>query len=281
MDDFSLDIYLKDIGKQKLLSPEEEKSLSEIIQHTDEHSEKHKVAIETLVKSNLRYVVAVAKKYACRGISFGDLIQYGNEGLIRAAEKFDYRMNCRFTTYATWWIKQGIERRGIDDQSHIRIPVYRYHKQKRIRGHIEDFKKVHNREPSDEEILSFESLGNISMDEVRSGEPRYAVYSLHTPIGEDGDSYLIDLISDKSNHDPHSYFEQRHQRDLINQEMNRILKPRQREVIKYRFGLDGHDSLTLEETGLRLGVTRERIRQIEKNALRSLQNKGKKLKGLL
>lgn len=281
IDDFSIEIYLKQIGKASLLSVEEEQTLGKIIQEMPENSDKHKAAVSKLIQSNLRYVVHVAKKYTCLGIPIGDLIGYGNEGLIEAAHRFDYRKNVRFVTYATWWIKQAIIRRGIDDEPHIRIPSELHYKHKRIHHFIEDFKKQHHRDPTQDEVVSFESLGNLNYDAAIRGEPLFSVGSLNKPVGDDSDSSVIDFVRDSNAVDPHISAVTQHQREIINQELDAVLSHREEEIIKSRFGLDDYHAQTLEEVGLKFHVTGERIRQIENKAIRRLRKNKKKLQELL
>jgi RNA polymerase primary sigma factor len=256
-------MYLKEIGKIRLLSAFEEVQLAKRIKAGDP------VAKQLLVEANLRLVVSIAKKYIGRGMLFLDLIQEGNLGLIRAVEKFDYRKGYKFSTYATWWIRQGITRAISDQARTIRVPV---HMVENINKLIRVKKKLiqeFGRDPSAEEIS--EKM-DFTPDKVReimkiSQQP----VSFETPIGEEGDSHLGDFIEDSGAEEPSnaaSFVMLQYQL----QQLLSTLNDRERRVIQLRFGLqDGHPR-TLEEVGREFSVTRERIRQIEFKTLNKLRN---------
>ncbi|MBJ7602733.1 MAG: RNA polymerase sigma factor RpoD [Candidatus Dormibacteraeota bacterium] len=278
MDSVSLDdpvrMYLKEIGRVNLLTAADEVELAKAIQAGSD------LAKQRLTEANLRLVVSIAKKYIGRGMSFLDLIQEGNMGLIRAVEKFDYEKGFKFSTYATWWIRQAITRAIADQARTIRIPVHMVETINKLVRVSRRLLQELGREPSDEEIG--EEMG-ISSERVReiikvSQDP----VSLETPIGEEDDSHLGDFVEDKEATAPSDAASL----TMLHNEVEDILDtltPRERRVLQLRFGLiDGHQR-TLEEVGKRFGVTRERIRQIEAKALRKLRHpsRSKKLRDYL
>ena len=267
-------MYLKEIGKVPLLSMEEEVELAKKIEEGDE------AAKDKLVEANLRLVVSIAKRYAGRGMQFLDLIQEGNLGLIKAAEKFDYRKGYKFSTYATWWIRQSITRSIADQARTIRIPVHMVETINRlIRTSMQLLQEL-GREPHAEEIA--ERL-NMPVDRVReimkmSQEP----VSLETPIGEEDDSHLGDFLKDDKSTTPVDAASYMLLREQLGEVMSSLTE-REKQVLILRFGLIDGRARTLEEVGKVFDVTRERIRQIEAKALRKLRHpsRSKKLKDYL
>ena len=278
IDSVSLDdpvrMYLKEIGRVALLRAEQEVEYAKLIEQGDD------VAKNKLTEANLRLVVSIAKKYIGRGMSFLDLIQEGNMGLIRAVEKFDYHKGYKFSTYATWWIRQAITRAIADQARTIRIPVHMVETINKLVRVSRRLLQELGREPTDEEIA--EEMG-ITPEKVReiikvSQDP----VSLETPIGEEEDSHLGDFVEDKEATAPSDAASLTMLRTEVEDILD-TLTPRERRVLQLRFGLiDGHQR-TLKEVGKRFGVTRERIRQIEAKALRKLRHpsRSKKLKDYL
>ena len=267
-------MYLKEIGRISLLSPEEELELSEKVAAGDEEA-KNKLA-----ESNLRLVVSIAKRYVGRGLLFLDLIQEGNIGLMKAVDKFDCDKGYKFSTYATWWIRQAITRALADQARTIRVPVHMVETINKMSRIQRQLTLELNREPSEEELAK--KIG-ISIDKVRevikiSQEP----VSLETPIGEEDDSHLGDFIKDESSMSPEEYATN----EILKEEIKSVLmtlQVREQEVLELRFGLIDGTCHTLEEVGKKFNVTRERIRQIEAKALRKLRHpsRAKKLKDFL
>jgi RNA polymerase primary sigma factor len=267
-------MYLKEIGSIPLLSGEEEIELAKRIEQGDEDAK------QKLAESNLRLVVSIAKRYVGRGMSFLDLIQEGNLGLIKAAEKFDYRKGYKFSTYATWWIRQAITRAIADQARTIRIPVHMVETINKIIRAQRALTQKLGREPSPQEIAK---EVNMPADKVRevlkiSQEP----VSLETPIGEEEDSHLGDFIPDDNEPVPAEAAEYAVLKEQLNEVLD-TLTDREQKVLRLRFGLDDGRARTLEEVGKEFNVTRERIRQIEAKALRKLRHpsRSKKLKDYL
>ena len=264
-------MYLREIGKIPLLTYEEELDLAKRILEDDEE------ARQKLAESNLRLVVSIAKKYVGRGMLFLDLIQEGNMGLIKAVEKFDYTKGFKFSTYATWWIRQAITRAIADQARTIRIPVHMVETINKLIRTSRHLLQQLGREPSPEEIAKEMEIPVERVMEIQkiAQDP----VSLETPIGEEEDSHLGDFIQDDDSPAPHdaaSYILLREQLEEIMQ----TLTPREAKVLKLRFGLEDGKARTLEEVGREFDVTRERIRQIEAKALRKLRHpsRSKKLR---
>lgn len=268
-------MYLKEIGRVELLSHDEEIDLAKRILAGEEEAKKK------LAAANLRLVVSIAKRYVGRGMLFLDLIQEGNMGLIKAVEKFDYTKGFKFSTYATWWIRQAITRAIADQARTIRIPVHMVETINKLTRVQRQLIQELGREPSAEEIA--EKMDGMTPEKVReiqkiSLEP----VSLETPIGEEDDSHLGDFIEDEGAMSPDDYAAN----ELLKDELNEVLlelTDREEKVLRLRFGLDDGRTRTLEEVGKEFNVTRERIRQIEAKALRKLKHpsRSKRLKDFL
>ena len=264
-------MYLKEIGKISLLSLDEETELSKRIAEGDE------TAKNRLAESNLRLVVSIAKRYVGRGMLFLDLIQEGNIGLMKAVEKFDAEKGYKFSTYATWWIRQAITRAIADQARTIRVPVHMVETINKLSRYQRQLTLELNREPTDEELAK--KMG-MSPDKVRevikiAQDP----VSLETPIGEEEDSHLGDFVPDESNMSPEDFTIH----EMLKEEIGDVLltlTEREEQVLRLRFGLDDGSPKTLEEVGQMFGVTRERIRQIEAKALRH-PSRSRKLKDFL
>ncbi len=264
-------MYLKEIGQIKLLTMEEELELADRIAAGDE------MAKATLAEANLRLVVSIAKRYVGRGMLFLDLIQEGNIGLMKAVEKFDVTKGYKFSTYATWWIRQAITRAIADQARTIRVPVHMVETINKLTRVHRQLTLELNREPTEEELAK---KMNTSVEKIRdiykiSQEP----VSLETPIGEEDDSHLGDFVPDERNMSPEEYATNEMLKDEIS-EILLTLTEREEKVIRLRFGLEDGKSRTLEEVGKMFNVTRERIRQIEAKALRKLRHpsRSRKLK---
>jgi RNA polymerase primary sigma factor len=259
----SLRLYLREIGKVPLLTADQEVSLAKRIERGDMDAKQH------MIEANLRLVVSIAKGYLGRGLSFLDLIQEGSLGLIRAVEKFDYRKGFKFSTYATWWIRQAVTRAIADKARTIRIPVHMVEKLNKV-VHIErQLVQRLGREPEPEEIA--DEL-DIHADEVREIlRMSQLPISLEKPIGEDEDSSLGDFVPDEQAESPFDTASLSLRREDVELALS-ALPERERRVIELRYGLDGSQPCTLEEVGRAFGVTRERIRQIENNTLKKLES---------
>ncbi len=269
--DDSVKIYLKDIGKVPLLTADEEIALAKRMEEGDEEAKK------ILSEANLRLVVSIAKRYVGRGMQFLDLIQEGNLGLMKAVEKFDYTKGFKFSTYATWWIRQAITRAIADQARTIRIPVHMVETINKQGRATRQLLQRLGREPSPEEIAEY--LG-VSVERVREIQKiAQDPVSLETPIGEEEDSHLGDFIEDDKALSPSEQAEAKMLKEQLIQVLN-TLTPREEKVLRLRYGLDDSHPRTLEEVGREFNVTRERIRQIEAKALRKLRhpNRLKKLK---
>lgn len=268
----SVKIYLREIGKVPLLTAQQETELAKRIAEGDEQAK------QDLIQANLRLVIAIAKRYAGRGMPFLDLIQEGNMGLIKAVDKFDYTKGFKFSTYATWWIRQAIARAIADQARTIRIPVHMVETIYKITRAQRQLVQELGREPTAEEI-SDRLEGALSADRIReiqriNQEP----VSLETPIGEEDDSHLGDFLEDKEIETPNEYTTKSLLKDELYEVMSDLTE-REQKVLKLRYGLEDNHPRTLEEVGKEFNVTRERIRQIEAKAIKKLRhpNRAKKL----
>jgi RNA polymerase primary sigma factor len=259
----SLRLYLRSIGRVDLLTAEQEVMLAKRIERGD------MIAKQQMIEANLRLVVSIAKNYLGRGLTFLDLIQEGSLGLIRAVEKFDYRRGYKFSTYATWWIRQAVTRAIADKARTIRIPVHMVEKLNKV-VHVErSLVQEMGREPSPEEIAKeLEWTAREVKDILRMSQ---LPVSLEKPIGEDEDSSLGDFVEDETAESPFELASENLRRQNVRKALE-ALPEREREVMEMRFGLNGHQARTLEEVGRAFGVTRERIRQIENNTLKKLES---------
>lgn len=272
-------MYLKEIGRVPLLTAERERELAEIMTNCEDEAKKE-AAKQELVESNLRLVVSIAKRYVGKGMFFLDLIQEGNLGLMKAVDKFDYSKGYKFSTYATWWIRQAITRSIADQARTIRIPVHMVETIHKVSRYSRQMLQELGREATADEIG--EKMG-MSPDKVReimkiAQDP----VSLETPIGEEEDSHLGDFIPDEDTPAPSDAAASTILREVIEKELH-TLTPREEHVIKLRFGLYDGRTRTLEEVGKEFDITRERIRQIEAKALRKLRHpsRARHLRGFL
>lgn len=272
--DDSVRMYLREIGRIPLIKTEDEVRLAKLIEKGDQ------VAKKKLAEANLRLVVSIAKKYIGRGLSLLDLVQEGNTGLLRAVEKFDHRKGYKFSTYATWWIRQAITRAIADQARTIRIPVHMIETINKLirvqRQLVQDL----GREPLPEEIAAEMQIGVDKVEHIL--KISQATVSLESPVGEEEDSRLGDFIEDKESLSPEENAIYQLMRGHVAESMI-ILQPREQKILKLRFGLEDGRTRTLEEVGREFGVTRERIRQIEAKALQKLRKheESQKLKDYL
>lgn len=270
--------YLREIGQIPLLTPEKERETAKILKEADPSSQAYRDAKDLMISSNLRLVVSMAKQYTNRGLSFQDLVQEGNLGLIRAVEKFDYEKGFRFSTYATWWIRQSMVRAIADQSRDIRIPVHMTEQIMRVNRAHRSLMQELGREPTAGEIAA--RLGDgMTEEKVRDiqGIAQQPV-SLETPAGEEEESTLSDFIEDKRAINPEQYMSNHAVKEIVDL-MLKGLPEREEKILRMRFGLDDGRPKTLEEVGKACSVTRERIRQIEAKALRRLHqmNRGRNI----
>ena len=259
-------MYLRDIGRWPLLTQEEELELARRIEQNDLEAKKR------LTESNLRLVVSIAKRYTGRNMSFLDLIQEGNIGLIRAVEKFDFRKGYKFSTYATWWIRQAITRAIADQARTIRIPVHMVETINKLLKTKRELIQALGREPTTEELASELGMPPDRVADIQRIAPE--PLSLETPIGEQEDSHLGDFIEDERSVSPADVASNMVLREQLDAVLN-TLSQRERDVLRMRYGLDDGWPRTLEEVGQHFEVTRERIRQIEAKALKKLRHPSK------
>ena len=258
----SLRLYLRSIGRVGLLTADQEVSLAKRIERGDMAAKQH------MIEANLRLVVSIAKGYLGRGLTFLDLIQEGSLGLIRAVEKFDYRRGYKFSTYATWWIRQAVTRAIADKARTIRIPVHMVEKLNKVVLVERQLVQELGREPTPDEIAAqLDSTAREVKDIQRLAQ---LPISLEKPIGEEEDSELGDFVEDEAADSPFELAIENLRRENVRKALD-ALPDREREVIEMRFGLKGHEARTLEEVGRAFGVTRERIRQIENTTLKKLE----------
>lgn len=269
-------VYLKEMGKVDLLTKEEEVELAQRIEAGDDQ------ARQELTEANLRLVVSIAKKYVGQGMSFLDLIQEGNKGLMKAVEKFDYTKGYKFSTYATWWIRQSITRSLADQARTIRIPVHMVETMNKLKRVEKRLNKELDREPTPEEIGEEMDMDPEKVLEVKKLTINQQPASLDTPIGEENDSQLKDFIEDQDSPSPDLLASSELLKDQLDNVLD-TLTDREKRVIELRYGLEDGRQRTLEEVGTEFGVTRERIRQIQAKALRKLRHptRSKELKGYL
>jgi RNA polymerase primary sigma factor len=262
-------MYLKEIGRIPLLVAQDEIDLAQKIEKNNQAARKK------LIQSNLRLVVSIAKRYVGRGLSFLDLIQEGNQGLMRAVEKYDWRRGYKFSTYATWWIRQAITRAIADQARTIRIPVHMVETINRLYRTSRRLMQELDREATPEEIAKEMELTPNRVREIL--KISQATTSLEKPVGDEGDSFLGDFIQDTSHPTPYDSASKQLLKENI-KEVLHTLSEREARVLRMRFGLDGHKQMTLEEVGREFGVTRERVRQIEAKALRKLKHPSRRKK---
>jgi RNA polymerase primary sigma factor len=257
----ALDLYLAQIGRTPLLTKHEEQQLAQRIEAGDEAAKRR------MVEANLRLVVSIAKKYRGHGVGFLDLIQEGTIGLVRAVEKFEWRRNLKFSTYATWWIRQAVQRAVANQSRTIRVPVHVHDRIRKIDRARRTLEAKLGREATDEEVAK---EAKLSLNEVRDADQlRPKMVSLQRPTGEDGDSELGDMIADQSGEDVTDTVDERLRNEALERALE-MLTPRTRRIIELRYGLGGGEPMLLEAVGREVGLTRERVRQLEQEALAQL-----------
>lgn len=258
----SVRLYLREIGRVKMIKPDEEIELARRISRGDEEAKKK------LIQANLRLVISIAKKYVNRGLPFQDLIQEGNLGLIRAAEKFDHTKGFKFSTYATWWIRQAISRGLADKSRTIRVPVHMVESINKMKKTSAKLAQELGRKPTEQELANSMELPVSKVQEIIQADRE--PISMEMPLNRDEETYLGDLIEDSESSRPDANTEEQ----LMRQDLNRMLSqltPRERDIMHLRYGLEDGRQRTLEEVGRLFNITRERVRQIEHKAFRKLR----------
>jgi RNA polymerase primary sigma factor len=258
----SLQRFLRDIGRTKLLTAAQEIELAKRVERGDMRAKRH------MIEANIRLVVSIAKHYREQGLPFLDLIQEGTIGLVRAVEKFDYRRGYKFSTYATWWIRQAVARSLADKGRTIRMPVHVVEKLNRIGRTERKLRTELARDPTTSEIADRVEMPLEEVEQIMRAAQ--TPISLEKPVGDEDDSELGDFVADQAGEEPHEAVTEHLQREDIQRVLD-VLPERERQVIELRYGLRGHEPLTLEEVGRAFGVTRERVRQIENNTLKKLK----------
>ena len=256
-------VYLKEIGRVPLLSSDEEVELAQRMAEGDAYAKKR------LAEANLRLVVSIAKRYVGRGMQFLDLIQEGNLGLMKAVDKFEYRRGYKFSTYATWWVRQSVTRAVADFGNTIRIPVHMTESYNKIRRHKQHFLQEHGRQPTEQELADLAELPLAKVQLLT--QAMRGVESIDAPIGDDEDATKLDFVRGDEHDDPSRAFQDRSMIECIKKSLD-DLAPREAQVLRLRYGIGTNKDHTLEEVGHALGLTRERVRQIESAAIRKLRS---------
>ncbi len=256
----SLDRYLHEISRHPLLAKEDEQRLAKLVEEGDDKAK------QRMIESNLRLVVSVAKRYRGHGVPFLDLIQEGTIGLVRAVEKFDWRRDLKFSTYATWWIRQAVQRAVANQSRTIRLPVHVSERVRRVDATRSALEARLGRDVTDDEVAAASGVAVPDVVDARA-LPRTA--SLHTPVGDDGDSEMGDMIADESSPRTDELVEESLRREMLVEGLGH-LSERKRRILELRFGLDGGDPQNYDSIGRSVGLTRERVRQLEADALQQL-----------
>jgi RNA polymerase primary sigma factor len=264
----AFNLYLREVGQTKLLTIQEENELAARIKKGD------KKARERMIKANLRLVVKIAREYEDYGMPLLDLINEGNMGLMKAVERFDPAKGAKLSTYSAWWIKQAIKRALANQSKTIRLPVHVVDKLFHMRQASIKLQEILGREPTDEELGDELGFSARKVAQLRTAAIRPA--SLEAPLGDDETSRIADVVKDETADTPYEHLEGKTNTTML-RELVATLEPREAEILRYRFGLDGDNEKTLEEVGVKFGVTRERIRQIQNVALAKLRKQIEKL----